>query len=107
MENKTTKCEICETTFPYQKKKRYCSSTCRRKAFEQRLLNVPEEKAKALQVENDDLRKTLSVTKNVHKKTKKLVATIKEVPGSYSPEKVKEIEAEAEILLQELLKLKF
>jgi len=106
---KTGICEICKETFVrHQKRQRYCSSTCRSVAFNKKNVIEKEtlvEENKTLLKEKQTLHKTLSVTK---KKSKKLIDTIKkEVPGSYSPEKVKEIEAEAEILLQELLKLKF
>jgi len=49
-------CEICGKKFHFRKGKRFCSSTCRFKAFEERKLSVYEEKAKKLQINLDALK---------------------------------------------------
>jgi len=54
---KTSTCEVCGTEYPYRAKKRFCSSSCRRKAFEERLLNVSvATETKTLQTEIETLR---------------------------------------------------
>lgn len=58
---KTSICEQCGTEYPHREKKRFCSSTCRRKAFQERSIKESvTEITKPLQEERKILQSIIS-----------------------------------------------